>query len=78
MKFDVELLKADILKELDNIKLLESEFSKIIKMLQLPAEQVSNYDRGAIGYILHSFYNGCENIFNSDISNKVKVISSPQ
>ena len=65
MKYDVELLKADILKELDNIDKLESEFSKIAKMLRLPAEQVSNYDRGAIGYILHSFYNGCENIFNS-------------
>lgn len=23
------------------------------------------YDRGAIGYILHNFYNGCENIFQS-------------
>jgi hypothetical protein len=65
MKYEFELLKADILKELDNIKLLESEFSKITKMLRLPAEQVSYYDRGAIGYILHSFYNGCENIFNS-------------
>jgi len=54
MKYEFELLKADILKELDNIKLLESEFSKITKMLRLPAEQVSYYDRGAIGYILHS------------------------
>jgi len=65
MKYDFELLKADILKELENIKLLESEFSKIKKMLRLPSEQVPYYDRGAIGYILHSFYNGCENIFNS-------------
>ena len=65
MKYDFELLKADILKELDNIKILESEFSKIKKMLKLPGSQVPNYDRGAIGYILHSFYNGCENIFKS-------------
>ena len=28
MKYDFELLRADILKELDNIKILESEFSK--------------------------------------------------
>ena len=34
-------------------------------MLKLPVDQVPYYDRGAIGYILHSFYNGCENIFNS-------------
>ena len=65
MKYDFELLKADILKELDNINILETEFSKIKKMLDLPAEEVSFYDRGAIGYILHSFYNGCENIFKS-------------
>jgi hypothetical protein len=65
MKYDFELLKADILKELENIKNLESEFSKIEKMLRLPAEKVAHYDRGAVGYMLHSFYNGCENIFNS-------------
>jgi hypothetical protein len=65
MKYDFELLKADILKELDNIKILESEFSKIKKMLKLPADKISYYDRGAVGYILHSFYNGCENIFRS-------------
>lgn len=65
MKYDFELLKADILKELDNINILETEFSKIKKMLDLPAEKVSFYDRGAIGYILHSFYNGSENIFKS-------------
>ncbi len=28
MKYDFEFFKADILKELDNIKILESEFSK--------------------------------------------------
>jgi hypothetical protein len=65
MKYDFELLKADILKELENIKNLETELSKIEKMLRLPAEEVAHYDRGAIGYLLHSFYNGCENIFNS-------------
>jgi hypothetical protein len=73
MKYDFELLKADILKELDNIKVLESEFSKIKKMLRLPAEQVPYYDRGAIGYILHSFYNGCENIFNS-VARKFPIV----
>jgi hypothetical protein len=65
MKYDFGLLKADILKELDNIKIVEAEFTKIEDMLRLPAERVSFYDRGAIGYILHNFYNGCENIFGS-------------
>ncbi len=40
MTYDFELLKADILKELDNIKILELEFSKIKNMLRLPAEKV--------------------------------------
>jgi hypothetical protein len=65
MKYEFELLKVDILKELENIKSIEAEFSKIENLLQLPADQVPHYDRGAIGYILHSFYNGCENIFSS-------------
>ena len=55
-------------------------------MLRLPAEQVPYYDRGAIGYILHSYYNGCENIFNSiarfflkttlDLSHGIKIYSN--
>ncbi len=65
MKYDLELLKADVLNELESIKKLETEFFKIEKKLSLPAEKVPYYDRGAIGYLLHSFYNGCENIFNS-------------
>jgi len=65
MKYDFELLKADISNELANIISLEAEFSKVGNMLSLPAEKVPYYDRGAIGYILHSFYNGCENIFHS-------------
>jgi len=26
---------------------------------------ISYYDKGGIGYLLHNFYNGCENIFRS-------------
>ena len=44
MKYDFGLLKADILKELDNIKILESEFAKTKKMLRLPAGKVAYYD----------------------------------
>jgi hypothetical protein len=29
---------------------------------------VSDYDRGAIGYLLHNFYNGCENNFRSIVA----------
>ncbi|KHE94009.1 MAG: hypothetical protein SCABRO_00208, partial [Candidatus Scalindua brodae] len=63
MKYNIELLKADILDELEKIKRIEREFSLAEKYLEKPEEDVSFYDRGAIGYYLHNFYNGCENIF---------------
>jgi predicted nucleotidyltransferase len=65
MKYSIELLKADIRDELKKLSELEREFRNVQEMLGLDAHQVSAYDRGAIGYILHSFYNGCENIFRS-------------
>lgn len=65
MKYNLELLKADIYDELGKLERLEQEFSKVEKMIDLSAEKVSYIDRGAIGYLLHNFYNGCENIFRS-------------
>ena len=66
MKYDLELLKTDIKHELEKMQRLENEFNeKIAAMLSRKAEEVPNYDRGAIGYLLHNFYNGCENIFRS-------------
>ena len=65
MKYNLELLKADILDEIEKIARLESEFSKAMKTVGLTSQQISYYDRGAIGYLLHNFYNGCENIFRS-------------
>lgn len=61
----MELLKADIRDELDKLSKLEKEFMAVQEKLSLGEHQVPYYDRGAIGYILHSFYNGCENIFRS-------------
>jgi hypothetical protein len=65
MKYNLELLKADIEDELRKIARLEESFLRVEPKLDLPAEQVDAYDRGAIGYYLHNFYNGCENIFRS-------------
>lgn len=65
MLHNLELLKADIRDELDKIERLEKEFSRFEDKLSLPPEAVPNYDRGAIGYFVHNFYNGCENIFRS-------------
>ena len=65
MRYDIELLKADILDELKKLQQLTEELAEVESKLNLPAEEVSSFERGAIGYILHNFYNGCENIFKS-------------
>jgi hypothetical protein len=65
MKHNVELLRADIEDELRKIARLEQEFAQATPKLDLPPEEVGGYDRAAIGYFLHNFYNGCENIFRA-------------
>jgi len=65
MKYNIELLKSDIRDELEKLRRLEKEFHQVQDKLSLDEQQVAAYDRGAIGYILHSFYNVCENIFRS-------------
>ena len=63
MQPNFELLRADVEDELARIAQLEQVFASVRAKLTLPPEQVPAYDRGAIGYLLHNFYNGCENIF---------------
>ena len=65
MAYNIELLKADIADELAKIDLVAKEFRRVEDKLDLPPDRVPNYDRGAVGYLLHNFYNGCENIFRS-------------
>ena len=65
MAYNIQLLKADILDELDKVSHVVNEFNRVKEKIDLPSDQVPNYDRGAIGYLLHGFYNGCENIFRS-------------
>ncbi|MCK4485558.1 MAG: hypothetical protein KAU38_02215 [Desulfobacterales bacterium] len=65
MKYNLELLKADIRDELEKIQRLEDEFANVEEKIKLTPEEISYYDRGAIGYLMHNFYNGCENIFRS-------------
>lgn len=65
MAYNIELLKADIADELAKIDLVAQEFRRVEDKLDLPPDRVPNYDRGAVGYLLHNFYNGCENIFRS-------------
>ena len=65
MKYNLELLIADINEELEKIGRLEKDFILIQEKLNEFADEPSFYDRAATGYYLHSFYNGCENIFRS-------------
>jgi len=65
MRHNFELLKADILNELEKLKVIRKELGLVADKLMLDSEQVAAYDRAAIGYFLHNFYNGCENIFRS-------------
>ena len=65
MKYIFELLRADIREELAKIRDLVRDFRSVEGKLALPEDEVPFYDRAAIGYYLHSFYNGCENVFRT-------------
>ena len=65
MKYNVALLAADIRDELGKLEKLSLEFIRIEQLLNLPAEDIGFFEKAATGYFLHSFYNGCENIFRS-------------
>ena len=61
----IEILKADLQDELLKIDKLYKEFQILKPKLLMRTDQVNNFDKSAIGYYLHNFYNGCENIFKS-------------
>jgi uncharacterized protein YutE (UPF0331/DUF86 family) len=63
MKYDTALLEADIRDELHRLDQLSREYGKISDLFSRPDSEVSFFDKAAVGYFLHSFYNGCENIF---------------
>ena len=66
MRHSLELLEADIRSELDKLGQLESEFCEAEARLDFAADRlIPNYDRAAVGYLLHGFYNGCETIFRT-------------
>ena len=62
---NVELLKADVRDELRKIARLREDFAAVEPLLKRDPSEVPFYDRAAVGYYLHSFYNGCEAIFRS-------------
>lgn len=63
MKEKIKLLEAKIVSELNKIKVLKKELDELKKTLNL--KNPNNFEKAAIGYSLHNFYNGCENIFKN-------------
>lgn len=61
MKEKFKVLKADILDELESLGRLKKEYLHFVEDVDLENPDV--YQRAVIGYYLHNFYNGCENIF---------------
>jgi hypothetical protein len=65
MKHEIALLKADIQDELAKMEHIMAEFAPLKINLNRSEQEVGNYDKIVIGYLLHGFYNGCENIFRT-------------
>jgi len=65
MRADIELLRADIRDEMGKIEKMYREFIPMAKKLKLSENEITNYDKVVIGYFMHNFYSGCENIFRS-------------
>lgn len=61
MRHNLEFLKADLSDELGKLALLAEQFA--LAKDRLSVDELPSYDRGAVGYLLHNFYNGCESIF---------------
>ena len=65
MNRNVALLKADVRDELSKLERLTRDFAGLEDLLAKAPEEVPFFERAAVGYYLHSFYNGSENIFTS-------------
>ena len=61
----ISLLVADVEDEIRNLEKLRAEFEQLKERVDMGARDASPYDRAVVGYYLHNFYNGCENIFRS-------------
>ncbi len=63
MNPNAALLKADVRDELGKLERLTQDFAGLKDLLTKAPEEVFFFERAAVGYYLHSFYNGCENSF---------------
>ncbi len=58
MKEKIEILIANIREDLDSIKNIESEYNCFEKSTD---EIPDRYEKMVLGYLMHNFYNACEN-----------------
>lgn len=69
MKPSLAFLIADLKDEWAKLERLNDEWQAIQAKLGFPVQleqpDMPTFEKAAIGYYLHSFYNGCENIFRS-------------
>ncbi len=62
MKEKIKLLEANIKQQMSKIEKCRNELESFVKGKNIK-KGVNNYDKATIGFYLHNFYNGCENIF---------------
>jgi uncharacterized protein YutE (UPF0331/DUF86 family) len=60
MKDKLRILVADIQDDLKTITEIQNELNTYTKSLTEPPDR---YQKMVIGYLMHNFYNACENIF---------------
>ena len=65
MRAELEILKADIKDELSKLQKVYDQFITMKEKVGLDEDRISENDKIVIGYLLHNFYSGCENIFRS-------------
>lgn len=62
MKKKIKLLEANIKQQMSKLEKCRKELEVFVKRKNIQ-KGVDNYDKATIGFYLHNFYNGCENIF---------------
>ena len=62
MKERIKILQANIRQQMLKLEKSKKELDIYLQKRNVN-KKVDNYDKATIGYYLHNYYNGCENIF---------------
>jgi hypothetical protein len=72
----VNILAARIINEIEKLKQLHDQH--LADFPETPENEPTNVEKAAIGYTLHNFYNGCENIFRAVSEYYENNLNSPR